>query len=113
MSAAAEPRDGVTVATPGPVRVKICGVRTVADARAAAAAGADMIGLNFFPGSPRYLLPEQASEIASSLPAGVWRIGVFVNAKREEIDRIRRAVGLSAIQLHGDESIEMLAGWDV
>ena len=95
------------------VRVKICGVRTVADARSAVDAGADMIGLNFFSGSKRRLDPVGAAEIAASLPPSVWRVGVFVNAVRAEIDRIRRAVGLSAIQLHGEEPPEMLRGWDV
>jgi phosphoribosylanthranilate isomerase len=95
------------------VRVKICGVRTVADARAAAGAGADMIGLNFFAGSRRCVDLARAREIAACLAPRVWRVGVFVNVGREEIDRVRHDVGLSAIQLHGEEPPELLEGWGV
>ena len=89
-------------------RIKICGVTTAADARAAAAAGADAIGLNFYPGSTRYLPPEAAKEVAAAIPPGVLKVGVFVNADPEficrEFDRLR----LDLIQLSGDESPEYL-----
>ncbi len=95
------------------VRVKICGVTSVADASLAVAAGAEMIGLNFVAGSPRRVDAARATEIASALPEGVWRVGVFVDATREEIERLREQVGLSAIQLHGAEPPELAAGWPV
>jgi phosphoribosylanthranilate isomerase len=95
------------------VRVKICGVTTVADARAAVASGADMIGLNFYCESKRCISVERAREIAAVLPAGVWRVGLFVNATREEIEHAQRALALDAIQLHGDEAPEMCAGFSV
>ena len=58
-------------------RVKICGVMTPDDARMVAAAGADAVGLNFVPGSPRCLTVESARLVAAALPAGILRIGVF------------------------------------
>jgi len=96
-----------------PVRVKICGVTSVADARAAVAAGADMIGLNFYPGSKRCISLERAREIVAVLPPQVWRVGLFVNATRAEIEHVRRELALDAIQLHGDEAPEMGRGFDV
>jgi len=97
----------------GSVRVKICGVCSVDDALAAVAAGADMIGLNFFRAGKRFVDRERAAEIAAAVPPAVWRVGVFVNASRDEIESTRRAVGLTAIQLHGDEPPELVRGWPV
>jgi phosphoribosylanthranilate isomerase len=93
------------------VRVKICGVTSAADAREAAALGADMIGFNFWPGSKRAVAVADARLFAASLPAAVWRVGVFVNASRDEIARTVAEVGLDAIQLHGDEPDDLLRGW--
>jgi phosphoribosylanthranilate isomerase len=93
------------------VRVKICGVTSAADARDAAALGADMIGFNFWPGSKRAVGIDDAKVLAASLPGEVWRVGVFVNASRDEIERAVGSVGLDAIQLHGDEPDELLRGW--
>ena len=90
-------------------RVKICGVTTPADAQAAWAAGADAIGLNFYPRSSRYVTSGQAREISSSIPASIQRVGVFVNMPAEDILRIADQVGLTAVQLHGDEPPEFLA----
>jgi phosphoribosylanthranilate isomerase len=91
--------------------VKICGVTSVEDARVCAEAGADAIGLNFWPGSKRCVPVERAVEIARALPAGVSKIGVFVDAPREAIERTAEAVGLDAIQLHGDEPPEACVGF--
>jgi phosphoribosylanthranilate isomerase len=91
------------------VRVKICGVTTVEDARVCADAGADAIGLNFWPGSKRCVTVERAVEIARALPAGISKIGVFVDSLREDIERTAEAVGLDAVQLHGDEPPEACA----
>jgi len=93
------------------VRVKICGITTVADALAAVAAGADAVGLNFYPGSVRYVPPETAAAIAAQVPAGVCTVGVFVNAARDEVERIAALVGLRALQFHGDEEPQACAGW--
>lgn len=96
-----------------PVRVKICGVTSVADARAAVAAGADMIGLNFYRGSKRCVTLDAARAIVAALPPGVWRVGIFVNATRAEIEHAQRELALDAIQLHGDEPPEMGRGFSV
>lgn len=84
-------------------RIKICGVTSTGDARAAADAGADAIGLNFFRKSVRNVLPDSAREIALSLPTHVKKVGVFVNHSVEEIVHIVDYVGLDCVQLHGDE----------
>jgi phosphoribosylanthranilate isomerase len=92
------------------VVVKICGLRTAEDARAAAAAGADLLGLNFVPSSPRHLDPDAARALARAVP-GVPLIGVFVDAAREEVERIAALVGLTGAQFHGDESPAYCRGW--
>jgi phosphoribosylanthranilate isomerase len=86
------------------VRVKICGIRTLDEAECAVEAGAVMLGFNFWPASPRYIKPGAAKLIIDKLPGGVSSIGVFVNESAEKIIDINRETGLSAIQLHGDES---------
>jgi phosphoribosylanthranilate isomerase len=89
-------------------RIKICGITRVEDALAAAAAGADAIGLNFYPQSARCVGDEQARRIAAAVPAGVARVGVFVNAAAEEIQRTFDRTPLDFVQLHGDEPPELL-----
>jgi phosphoribosylanthranilate isomerase len=93
-----------------PVRVKICGIRRLADAEAAVAAGADFLGLNFHPASPRYVDPEAARDLATALP-GVALVGVFVDAPRARVEAIAARVGLAALQFHGDEEPEYCRGW--
>jgi phosphoribosylanthranilate isomerase len=82
--------------------VKICGITRPEDAALAAELGARAIGLVFWPESPRAIDRVRAREIVASLPAGVDAIGVFVNQTEAAIE-IAHEVGLSAIQLHGDE----------
>ncbi|MEO8601621.1 MAG: phosphoribosylanthranilate isomerase [bacterium] len=94
------------------VKVKICGVTSVADALHAARAGADAIGLNFHPRSPRCLTLDAAAEIAAALPSGVCRVGVFVDLPRQRIAQIAAQVGLDAVQFHGAELPELCSGWD-
>jgi phosphoribosylanthranilate isomerase len=89
-------------------QIKICGITNVEDAQMAAEAGADAIGLNFYAGSRRFVAIEQAAKIALSLPLHVQKVGVFVNASAAEVLRICDAVGLDAIQLHGDEPPQFL-----
>lgn len=84
--------------------VKICGVTTPEDAAMAAAHGADALGLNFWAGSKRVVSVAQAKRIVAAVPPFVWLVGVFVDAKAAEIERIAHAVGLHAAQLHGGES---------
>ncbi len=88
------------------VKVKICGITSYDDAIAAVDLGADLLGFNFYPESPRYLTGQQASDIIKKLPAFVDTVGLFVN---EDIDTIEETVSkceLSWVQLHGDESVE-------
>ena len=85
-------------------KVKICGVTNVADALAAAEAGADMIGLNFYGQSPRHLTLAQAVEIARALPPFVMRVGVFVNPEEALVTRAIGECNLSLLQFHGDET---------
>lgn len=85
------------------IRVKICGITRVEDAIAAARAGADAIGMIFCE-SPRRIRPEAAREIARRLPPFVAAVGVFANQPPDEVVAIAREVGLTAVQLHGEES---------
>jgi len=95
------------------VRVKICGVTRVEDARMAWAAGADALGLNFYARSPRYVTPEQAAALARTRPGLGAVVGVFVNESPEVIRARVRDCGLTAVQLHGDEPPEACAGHGV
>lgn len=90
--------------------VKICGITSAADAAIAVDAGADAVGFVFWAMSPRRTSVERAAEIARSLSTTVRRVGVFVNATREEMARAADAVGLDLLQLHGDEPPEALVG---
>jgi phosphoribosylanthranilate isomerase len=87
-------------------RVKICGVSHLADARAAADAGADALGFNFYEKSPRFVSIAQAAEISKQLPPFIMRAGVFVNAPEEFILHAISEVGLTLLQFHGDEPPE-------
>jgi phosphoribosylanthranilate isomerase len=95
------------------VRVKICGVKRLEDARAAWAAGADALGLNFYPKSPRYVDAATAAALARTRPALGALVGVFVNESPELIRARVRECGLTAVQLHGDEPPEACAGFGV
>ena len=83
------------------IEIKICGLTTPASAIDCVAMGADAIGMVFHPTSPRNLQPPQAQEIAQNLPAGVAKVGVFVNQTADEILRISEYVGLNTVQFHG------------
>lgn len=90
------------------VGVKICGLTCVEDVTACAAAGVDWVGLNFHPGSPRFVQPDRAAEIIASLPASISAIGVFVDRPAAEVEDLSQRVGLKIIQLHGSEPPEYL-----
>jgi phosphoribosylanthranilate isomerase len=92
------------------VKVKICGIACVEDARAAVAAGADFLGLNFHPPSPRHLDIDAATAIAAAV-GGVPLVGVFVDAPRDTVERIAATVGLAALQFHGDEEPDYCRDW--
>ncbi len=92
------------------LRIKICGITRKDDALIAADAGADAIGFIFFPSSPRYIGPGEAADIVAALPPFVVPVGVFVNARREDIDRAVAMSGIRCLQFHGDESPGEVAG---
>jgi phosphoribosylanthranilate isomerase len=83
--------------------VKICGVTTAEDAAMAVELGADAIGVNFWPGSKRYVDPAEAGPILAAIPAGVLKVGVFVNDPEEDLAFRIDVLGLDRVQLHGDE----------
>ncbi len=89
--------------------VKICGLTSLADAERALEAGADAIGLNFVPGTPRAIDPSTGREISAAMAGRAVRFAVFRDARREEVERIAREVGVDVVQLHGDESPEYVA----
>ena len=96
--------------------IKICGLKSLPDAEAAARAGADMIGLNFYPPSPRCCTDEAAEEICNAAPDGVRVVGLFVNEQPEDIAQRAHGLGLDAVQIHGDfpdEGFDGLAGLTV
>lgn len=84
-------------------RVKFCGITRPEDAVAAVRAGADAIGLVFYPPSPRYVPVERAAVIARAVPPFVTVVGLFVDAGEREIEAALSAVRIDAVQFHGDE----------
>ena len=85
------------------VKVKICGITNYEDAIAAMDMGADLLGFNFYPGSPRFIKLQDAVNIINKLPAFIDIVGVFVNASIEQINETIDLCQLNWIQLHGDE----------
>jgi phosphoribosylanthranilate isomerase len=83
------------------IQIKICGVTNANDARACVELGADMIGFNFYPASPRYIEPTIASLIVATLPAGTSAVGVFVDSDPGDIRKIAQIAGIRCVQLHG------------
>jgi phosphoribosylanthranilate isomerase len=94
-------------------RVKICGITRPQDAVAAAQAGADAIGLVFYPPSPRFISSARAIEIRDALPPFVQTVALFVNASREDVDAVLEAVRPSMLQFHGEETPAFCAGFEV
>ena len=85
-------------------RIKLCGLTRIEDVRQAVAAGADAIGLVFYPPSPRHVSAEVAAGLAQALPPMVSSVGLFVNASLAEVREVIRHVPLSILQFHGDET---------
>ncbi len=86
--------------------VKICGITRPQDAELAIGLGAHAVGFVFWPDSPRRIDPQSAKTIAAGVPAGVAKVGVFVDETAEEIARVMDEAGLDVAQLHGHESPE-------
>ncbi|MGZ8256857.1 MAG: phosphoribosylanthranilate isomerase [Gallionella sp.] len=85
-------------------RIKICGITRVQDALAAAASGADAIGLVFYAHSPRCVSIKQAAELVRALPPFVTSVGLFVDAEADFVREVLAAVSLDVLQFHGGES---------
>ena len=87
-------------------KIKVCGVTNLEDALMSVKSGADILGFNFFIGSPRYIVPKLAGEIIKKLQVGVITVGVFVNESIDTVKRIAKETGIDTVQLHGDETPE-------
>jgi phosphoribosylanthranilate isomerase len=90
------------------VKVKICGITNWPDAKKSCEEGANFLGFNFYRESPRYISPAAAGKIIKRLPKRIRAVGVFVNETEENILATARIAGLHQVQLHGDESPEMI-----
>lgn len=95
-------------------KIKICGIKTVYDALAALNAGADLLGFNFYPKSPRHIEVGTCRDIMSVMRryGHITYVGVFVNTSMAEVRATMKTCGLSLAQLHGDESAEMVQSLD-
>ena len=93
------------------VRIKICGVTTTEDARLAVAAGADAVGLNFHPRSPRYLTLTDAAAVVRALPPFVAPVAVFVDPPPELVTAVLATLPGVVLQFHGDESAAFCRGF--
>jgi len=87
-------------------KVKICGITNTLDAQRVCDSGADAMGLVFYPPSPRYIQIKEARAIVENLPPFMTSVALFVNAEREEIEKVLHEVDIDLIQFHGDESAE-------
>ena len=95
-------------------KIKICGIKTVNDALAAMEAGADILGFNFYPKSPRYIGVGQCRDIMSVMRkhSHIMFVGVFVNASPEQARAVMHTCALGLAQLHGDETAELVQSFD-
>ena len=102
------------------VKVKVCGITNIEDALTSIELGADALGFNFYPPSPRYIAPEQARKILFQLPELVCKVALFVNETRAHVgavlDVCRAPDGrelFTALQFHGEESRDYCQGWNL
>jgi phosphoribosylanthranilate isomerase len=101
------------------VKVKVCGITSLEDAQAALEFGADMLGFNFYPPSPRAIAGAQADRILERLPEDAFNVALFVNESRENVAAIiasphrKDGGGYRALQFHGDETPEYCHGWSL
>ncbi|EDL66153.1 phosphoribosylanthranilate isomerase [Bacillus sp. SG-1] len=94
------------------VKVKVCGIKTIEHAEAAVKAGADAIGF-IFAESRRKVSIHTAKEISDTIPASVLKVGVFVDADREEIEKTAQEANLDYVQLHGSETVDFMKSLSV
>jgi len=102
------------------VKVKVCGITNLEDALKAVELGADFLGFNFYPPSPRYIAPEKAREILAELPVAIGNVALFVNEPKEKVREVLRygvfAGGRQAfcgLQFHGEEEADYCRGWEL
>jgi phosphoribosylanthranilate isomerase len=107
------PTDEGAMRRPRPLCVKICGLTRAGDVEAAIAAGADLLGFNFHPGSARYVTPEDAAPMIRLLPRHVLAVGIFVDPSVDEVRRAIDVAGVRLLQFHGDENAAFCAGFGV
>ena len=88
------------------IQIKICGVTKPKQALSCVEMGADLIGLNCWNGSSRYIIPEIIREIVLELPESAKTVGIFVNESPDSINGIMKQTGMDWVQLHGDEPLE-------
>lgn len=91
------------------MRVKICGITSLADAALACEAGADALGFNFYPKSPRFIPVKEAAGIMRKLPPFVSRVGVFVNPSQADVETALMSTRLDWLQFHGDEDFDFVS----
>jgi phosphoribosylanthranilate isomerase len=87
-------------------RIKICGLSRSEEIDAAVAAGADAVGLVFYPSSPRYVTPQAAQKLVAAAPPYISTVGLFVNQSLDEIRSVISEAPVSCLQFHGDETLE-------
>lgn len=95
------------------IRIKVCGICTAGDAATAVRAGADAIGMVFYPESPRFLSISQARDITSRMPPFVSAVGLFVNSSYQEVCAVLSEVKLELLQFHGDEDEAFCDSFDL
>jgi len=93
------------------VKVKICGITSIEDAMLSAEAGADALGFIFVEGTPRFIAPARAATIIRALPPFVTPVGVFWNHPAGHVKAVADACGLRALQFHGEETPDEVAGY--
>ena len=101
----------MTERTPTSTRIKICGITRMADARAVAESGADAMGLNFSPRSPRCVDAAVASQLADAVADRVCVVGLFLDHPAAEVARVLDQVHVDLLQFHGDETGEFCASF--
>jgi phosphoribosylanthranilate isomerase len=88
------------------MKVKICGIRRLEDAMTAIELGANALGFVFWPGSPRFIDPDEARDIVAAVPAFITTVGVFVDQTADHVSEVARGLKLGAVQLHGHEQVD-------
>lgn len=86
------------------MKVKVCGITNLRDAKIAIASGANALGFVFYKKSPRYIRPQEAKQIIKVLPRNILKVGIFVGASRDTVGRIAKLCRLDMLQFHGNES---------